>query len=132
MFALTGAACGAGEDSGDSPVRAQCNVQAGPCSTRLGDRVVTMDITPKPVRVMEDLEFVVTVSGRSPKSPPHIDLNMVAMDMGPNRVDTELQPDGSYRGKGVIVKCPSGKKRWKALVTVPGAGKVLFYFDVEY
>lgn len=132
IVVIAGAACGgAGDATSGKPAHAQCNVHAGRCETKIGDRVITMDITPKPVRVMEDLKFVVTVGGKPPKDPPYIDLNMVAMDMGPNRVEMQEMWEGSYEGRGVIVKCPSGRKRWKALVTVPGVGAAEFYFDVR-
>jgi len=37
-----------------------------------------------------------------------------------------------YEGKGVIVKCPSGHRVWRATVTVPDLGKAEFIFDVIY
>jgi hypothetical protein len=129
---VAGAACGSGDRAQEKPVRAQCDVHSGPCRIIVGGRTVTMDINPKPVTVMEDLDFVVTVSGKELKKPPYIELNMLAMDMGPNRVELEETGDGLYTGRGVIVKCSSGKKRWKALVTVPGVGAAEFYFDVRY
>lgn len=129
---VTGAGCGAGDKTPREPASAVCDVHAGPCRTELSGRVVTLDIVPKPVRVMEDLQFVVTVSGPPLEAPPYIDLNMVAMDMGPNRVEMENPAEGTYAGTGVIVKCPSGKKRWQALVTVPGLGVAEFQFDVQY
>jgi len=38
--------------------------------------------------------------------------------------------EGSYEGEGFIVKCPSGKRVWRAKVTLPGVGIVDFVFDV--
>ena len=45
-----------------------------------------------------------------------------------------LQPVGElvYRGEGVIVRCPSGRRTWKAKVTIPDVGSVEFVFDVIY
>ena len=129
---VAGAACGSGDRAQEKPVHSQCDVHSGPCRIIVGGRTVTMDINPKPVTVMEDLDFIVTVSGKALKKPPFIDLNMIAMDMGPNRVELEKTGDGLYAGRGVIVKCSSGKKRWKALVTVPGVGAAEFYFNVRY
>jgi hypothetical protein len=93
---------------------------------------VSLDIEPKPVRAMQDLTFTVTLAGEKPAAPPYIDLGMPGMNMGRNRVI--LQPAGElvYRGEGVIVRCPSGRRTWKAKVTVPEAGSVEFVFDVIY
>ncbi len=129
---VAGVACGTGDQAQVKPAHAQCDVHSGPCRIVVGGRTVTMDINPKPVTVMKDLDFVVTVSGKELKNPPYIDLNMSAMDMGPNRVELELTENGVYTGRGVIVKCSSGKKRWKALVTVPDVGAAEFHFNVQY
>jgi len=129
---VAGVACGTGDRPRENPTRAQCDVHSGPCRIIVGGRTVTMDINPKPVTVMKDLDFVVTVSGKELKNPPYIDLNMSAMDMGPNRVELKQTGDGLYTGRGVIVKCSSGKKRWKALVSVPGVGAAEFHFNVQY
>jgi hypothetical protein len=83
---------------------------------------------------------------------PHIDLGMPGMNMGPNRVlmkrvepnTSRVEPNTSrvetntsrvettYEGQGVIVKCPSGRRTWKATVSLPDAGVMDFVFDVLY
>jgi hypothetical protein len=133
IAALAGVACGgAGDEPRTRTVRAVCDVHQGACTAQLGNRVLTLDITPKPVKAMEDIAFTVTLTGEPPKKSPVIDLNMVAMDMGPNRVELKRAGDGTYTGTGVIVRCPSGKRKWKALVTVSGVGAAEFVFDVVY
>lgn len=142
LIVAAGIACGgAGDQSGDTrgtthsrllSVRSECDVNAGACAAVLGDREVTLDIAPKPVKAMEDLRFTLTLTGELPEHPPFVDLNMVAMDMGPNRVDLKKLGDGSYTGTGVIVRCASGKRTWKAVVTIPGVGEAEFVFDVVY
>ena len=52
--------------------------------------------------------------------------------MGPNRVKMKPVGKNVYEGKGVIVKCPSGHRVWRATVTVPDMGKAEFVFDVIY
>ena len=91
-----------------------------------------MDIEPKPVKAMQNLTFTVTFTGEKPVAAPYIDLGMPGMNMGKNQVI--LKPAGEliYRGEGVIVRCPSGRRTWKAKVTVPDAGSVEFVFDVIY
>jgi len=55
---------------------------------------------------------------------------MAGMEMGRNRVDLSRGEDGRYRGTGVLVRCPSGRRDWEATVTLPGAGKAVFRFAV--
>jgi len=109
-----------------------CDIQRGPCTQELAGVTVTLDILPKPVKAMKDLKFQVTVSGAKRLRPAHIDLGMPGMDMGPNRVELTAVKDNVYEGEGVIVRCPSGRRTWKAVVVLPETGKVEFFFDVIY
>lgn len=109
-----------------------CRIQEYSCTQRIDERTVEFDITPKPVKAMKELTFRVSVSGGATPSPPHIDLGMPAMEMGPNTVKMKKVAEGVYEGEGVIVKCPSGKTIWEATVTVPGVGQANFIFDVVY
>jgi hypothetical protein len=109
-----------------------CDAHKGTCSQSSGDLTVSLDITPRPVKAMQDLVFKVSISGASPAKMPHIDLGMPAMKMGPNQVELKPAGPGTYEGTGVIVRCPSGKRTWFANVIVPGAGEVKFIFDVIY
>ena len=119
--------------SGESePDRVDCDVHTGPCRGHMSKTKVSLDIEPKPVKAMHDLTFTVTFAGEKPVAAPYIDLGMPGMNMGRNRVI--LKPAGEliYRGEGVIVRCPSGRRTWKAKVTVPEVGSVEFVFDVIY
>ena len=109
-----------------------CNIQQGPCAKDLGGMTVTLDILPKPVMAMKDLKFQVILSGEKPTTNPYIDLGMPGMNMGPNRVELRPVKDKVYEGQGIIVRCPSGRRTWKATVTLPEAGQVEFIFDVIY
>jgi hypothetical protein len=81
---------------------------------------------------MSDLTFRITLTGKQPAAAPYIDLGMPGMKMGPNRVLLKPLGDGVYEGTGIIVRCPSGKRIWKATVTVPDMGTAGFVFDVVY
>ena len=111
-----------------------CDLHSGTCSQRLQSTDVRLEVTPRPVKAMTDLLFRVTLAGEftAPPSAPYIDLGMPGMNMGPNRV--RLKPTGpnSYEGRGVIVRCPSGRKIWQATVTLPDQGAVRFVFHVVY
>lgn len=109
-----------------------CDIQHQSCTQNLSALTVTLDITPRPVKAMADLVFRVRLDGPQPAKPPFIDLGMPGMKMGPNHVVLKAAGPGIYEGKGVIVRCPSGRTRWRATVTVPGAGSADFIFDVVY
>ena len=109
-----------------------CDAHKGVCSQSSGDLTVSLEITPRPVKAMQDLVFKVSITGASPAEPPHIDLGMPAMKMGPNRVALKPLGSGIYEGSGVIVRCKSGRRTWFANVIVPAAGEVKFIFDVIY
>ena len=109
-----------------------CDLHHHPCIIELSDCTVTLDISPKPIKAMKDLIFRIILSGNKSASNPYIDLSMPGMDMGPNRVQLKNLGEGMYEGGGIIVRCPSGKKTWKATVTLPGLGRAEFIFDVIY
>jgi hypothetical protein len=109
-----------------------CDAHQGECLQSSADLTVSLEITPRPVKAMQDLVFKVSIEGASPAAPPHIDLGMPAMKMGPNQVALKPMGPGTYEGSGVIVRCPSGKRTWFANVIVPGSGEVKFIFDVIY
>ena len=122
---------------GPSPVTAgdaviNCDAHNGACSQSSGGLTVGLEISPRPVKAMQDLVFKVSIAGASPVRQPHIDLGMPAMKMGPNRVTLKSTGPGTYEGTGVIVRCPSGKRTWFADIVVPEAGEVKFIFDVIY
>jgi len=115
-----------------SETSSKCDIQQGACSKRLGDLTVSLDILPKPVKAMKDLTFTLKVSGKILSTDPFIDLGMPGMNMGPNRVKLRRVKEYVFEGRGVIVRCPSGRRTWKATVTLPQTGKVEFVFDVIY
>lgn len=112
--------------------RINCDAHNGVCTQTLGDVTVTLEITPKPVTALQDLLFQVKVTGPASAKPTHIDLGMPAMKMGPNRVGLKSVGPGEYEGRGVIVKCASGRRTWFAIVAIPDFGEAKFVFDVVY
>ena len=118
------------ETKGEASVN--CDLQKAPCTLSLSDREVTLDVQPKPVKAMKDLTFQVKITGEQVSSPPHIDLGMPGMRMGPNRVVLRETAPNIYEGAGVIVRCPSGRRTWSATVTFHDLGEATFIFDVIY
>jgi len=111
-----------------------CDLHTGPCVQSVSGCTVTFEVTPRPVKAMQDLSFRVTLDGKLPENPdlPYIDLEMPGMNMGPNRVKLKSAGDSAYEGRGVIVRCPSGRRIWQATITLPDVGRTNFIFDVIY
>ena len=109
-----------------------CDAHEGVCTQSLGNTTISMEIAPRPVKAMQELLFKVSISGPPSSENPYIDLGMPGMKMGPNRVLLENNGQGIYQGRGVIVRCPSGRTTWFANVTIPDTGEVKFIFDVIY
>ena len=114
------------------PVVVNCDVHHGACIQTVATVEVAFDIRPKPVKAMTDLTFKITLEGEQPKAPPYIDLGMPGMKMGPNRVLLQSTAKGVYEGSGIIVRCPSGKRIWRAKIILPDMGEAEFVFDVIY
>jgi hypothetical protein len=111
-----------------------CDLHQGVCTQSLEGSTVTLSVTPRPVKAMQDLLFQVHLNGKLPPDEklPYIDLGMPGMNMGPNRVQLKSTGNATYEGGGVIVRCPSGRRTWQATVTLPGVGQAEFIFDVVY
>ena len=111
-----------------------CDLHQGACTRALADINVTLEVTPRPVKAMQDLSFKISLTGNLPSGtkPPYIDLGMPGMKMGPNRVHLKSTGNDTYEGRGVIVKCPSGRRLWRATVIIPGMGQTDFIFNVIY
>ncbi|MEW5908897.1 MAG: hypothetical protein AB1659_03765 [Thermodesulfobacteriota bacterium] len=109
-----------------------CNVHTEACIFSSAGRMITLEITPRPVKAMQELQFKLTIIGSQIHKLPFIDLGMPGMTMGPNRILLTPGAAGTYEGKGVIVRCPSGRKTWFAKVTLPEIWDIRFVFDVVY
>jgi len=129
---MISAVCSAASGAERKPEQVACEVNAGPCTGSINDIQVTLDVEPKPVKAMEDLTFTVRFAGEKFVGDPYIDLGMPGMNMGRNRVFLKPIGESVYQGRGVIVRCPSGRRSWKAAVIIPQVGSVEFVFDVVY
>ena len=127
---LTGATIWIAYRSWDGLVDRGYTEATGSLRSAIGGQEVLLSITPWPPRSMREVDFTVSFPGTAGKASPYVDLSMPGMEMGRNRVDLSCGDDGGYRGTGVFVRCPSGRRDWEATVTVPGAGKAVFRFAV--
>ena len=114
----------------DGLVEHRSSETAGVLRGAIGGQEVLLSITPWPPVAMREVDFTVSIPGYAGKASPYVDLSMAGMEMGRNRVDLSRGDDGRYRGTGVFVRCPSGRRDWEATVTAPGAGKAVFHFAV--
>ncbi|MGO9611787.1 MAG: hypothetical protein ACLPX5_01980 [Dissulfurispiraceae bacterium] len=110
----------------------KCDFQKGPCAKNIAYLEVTLDITPKPVKAMEELFFSIVIKGGPTDESLVLYLAMPGMYMGGNEVILKKASDGRYIGKGIIPRCSTGKRLWSATVDVPLKGKAEFLFDVIY
>jgi hypothetical protein len=122
-----------------------CDPVKGDCIRKIGDKEIILGISPAPIKAMEELVFRIVIR-QSPPSPSlmksekeemkelpeeiAVDLTMPGMYMGKNRVILKRESPGKYAGKGIIPPCASGRRLWKATVTVAGIGTVDFLFNV--
>jgi hypothetical protein len=110
-----------------------CNaIHTGPCTKKAAGRSVTLEITPRPVRHMAELAFKVTVDPCATlPSTLMLDLSMPGMHMGKNQVVLTRKSTCTWEGKGVIVRCMSGRKLWQATILSTELGSPAFTFDVH-
>lgn len=111
-----------------------CRIDEGPCVGTVEDLRVSFEITPRPVRTMTELVFKVEAvsEGRSLEDREiEVDLAMPGMVMAKNRIILSRRYGGFYEGQGVIVRCSSGGKDWKATVFSSSIPHLTFAFKVD-
>ncbi len=123
--------------------RIDCEINRGACTGTVGKTgmTATFDIEPIPVRPMTRLRFSIDLKSNGlPVTDREIALNltMPQMYMAQNSIRLAHKGQGRYEGEGTIVRCPTGRKIWKAEVLVenPAAGRnslhnVAYTFRVE-
>jgi len=99
----------------------RCEPGRAPCAQRVSGATLTLAVSPRPV-AMKDLVFEVTAPAEvAGAGPARIALAMPGMFMGDQRVALQPAGPGRWSGKGVLVRCPSGKRGWTAAVELPAA-----------
>ncbi len=114
----------------------ESNIHEGPCTITAGSRSITLNIEPKPVSAMKELTFRITVTPCD-KLPDRLllDLSMPGMMMGKNQV-TLVKKSGclnesTYEGKGIIVRCMSGRTLWQVTILSDELQNPAFTFNVR-
>ncbi len=105
---------------------AECDLGAGPCTRRLGDLELTLEVAPRPPRAMNEL----AVSGRlaregAPVEGAEVVLSfaMAGMSMGENLARLAGGGGGRYDGKAILVRCHSGRRDWVVTARVRAGGE---------
>jgi hypothetical protein len=112
---------------------ADCNMDQGPCIKSAADRTISFDISPKPVKAMAELVFSVTLTPCTALPETLLlDLDMPGMMMGKNQVILKKRNGCTYDGRGIIVRCRSGRTLWRATILSDALNNMAFTFDVRY
>lgn len=115
-------------NSGQIP---DCSIDKGPCFKTVEMREIIFDITPRPVKTMNELTFTINAIGKNTAPTLLLNLSMPGMFMARNEVVMKKKSNGTYSGKGTLPRCPSGKNIWRAEISIPGVGKVSYTFNVS-
>lgn len=118
--------------SGSRLMAKKSNIPQDPCTIIAGGRCVTLNIEPKPVKAMKELTFsvMVTPSNRLPDK-LLIDLSMPGMQMGNNQITLVKKSACLYEGKGIIVRCMSGRTLWQVKILSDKLNNPAFTFNVR-
>ena len=90
-----------------------CDLHRGECMATLGDGTpVTLSITPRPIPVMEKLQFAVKADGLK-QDQLKVEMYGLNMNMGRYSYTLKRDADGTYRGEGMIPSCVAAMQ-WRA------------------
>lgn len=107
-------------------------IHDGPCSKQANGHQVTLEILPRPVRAMQPLLFRVSIEpADNLPSVLMLDFTMPGMFMGKNQMRLVRTAPGLWEGRGVIVRCMSGRTLWQIMVLLPELDNPAFSFDVR-
>jgi hypothetical protein len=111
-----------------------CDIQQQACSVSFSDGSrLTLDIQPRPLKVLEMLQLHVTLNGVIADK-VYIDFRGVDMNMGYNRPTLRALGQGHFQGSGVLPVCTRARMTWEANVllnTTQGLYSAPFRFSVE-
>lgn len=98
-----------------------CDLQQGPCSAVIeGVGTVTFTIAPRPIPLVEPLEFSVEATLPGVRG-VEVDFSGVDMNMGYNRFVLPAAGGGRYAGEGMLPVCVRNRMTWEAKVMLETA-----------
>ena len=102
-----------------------CNLRAGPCTTRLDDGAsVRFGIEPRTIPALKPLQLVVELEGVDARK-VEVDFSGADMNMGFNRVTLQQQSVGRYTAPGMLSVCVRAAMEWEARVMIETADGIL-------
>jgi nitrogen fixation protein FixH len=113
-----------------------CDAGLRRCAADVGGVRVVLEIAPHPPVPLKEIDAAVQLSrGGEPLvgASVAVDLSMSGMFMGENRIRLAAAGGGRYAGKGVLLRCASGRRDWVAEVVVrlPGGGEARARFPFQ-
>lgn len=102
-----------------------CDAGQRSCAGEAGPLRVVLSLSPQPPAPLQELAANVRVTrDGAPVKGAEVSvlLSMPGMYMGENRIALRPGADGAWTGKGVLVRCASGRRDWAAdvVVRLPG------------
>jgi hypothetical protein len=116
----------AGHEHAAAAAHAECDLGAGPCTRRLGELELTLEVSPRPPRAMSELAVRgLLVRQGAPVDGAEVTLHfaMAGMSMGENASRLSAGRGGTYQGKAVLVRCHSGRRDWSVTAAVRHGGE---------
>ncbi len=101
----------------------KCDVHSSVCNFELElkdkSRVsASLDLSPKPVYAMKDIEFTLQLKPEIPEAHIMLDLTMPAMYMGENKVEMKEISSGVFKAKSVFAECTTDDRLWNIEVMI--------------
>lgn len=112
----------------------KCNLHISECTFALkNDLNLTFDISPKPIPLMEPLQFRAYIEGIEL---PYIEVKLFAtnMNMGFHTFKLTAVKPGLYEGEGMLPTCIVGNMIWQANLIINTASQSIgatFYFQTD-
>ncbi len=101
-----------------------CDLRRTACRLALDDgRVLSLDIEPKQIPLMQRLRLDVGVDGSTPEAIT-VEIVGLNMDMGLNRTRLALVSPGHWSGETILPICSRARMDWEAQVRVSDPGGV--------
>lgn len=101
-----------------------CDLGKGGCTHALPDGgQLTVELSPRPVPLMETVRVNVVVSG-SKMQPSHIDITGLNMEMGVNRVALTPTAEARWQGETIIPICSQRQMHWRSALLVQSADEM--------
>jgi len=108
-----------------------CDLGEGPCKHALpGGGQLTVELTPRPVPLMETVRVSVEVAGTA-MLPSHIEITGLNMEMGVNRVALEPTSETRWEGETIIPICSQRQMHWRSALLLQ-SGSELRRIDDEF